>query len=292
MRVLVTGATGLLGSDICRVLGREHKVVGWARTERPLGAMRATAVEIRDEGLVQQEMERSKPEVVIHCAAVSDVDLCERDEELAWAVNVTGVENVARAAEEAGARLIAISTDYVFDGQLGRPYREADPTHPVNTYGRTKEVGEQAALRGCRRALVVRVSGLFGSARSNFVTECVRHLRRGEPVPAVVDQTNSPSYTRDVAQGIEDLLRQREPVLGRLHLANQGGGSRLDLARELASVLGIPSAPLLQRTWAELGRPARRPADTRLDCSRFGTITGQPIRSWQEGLRAFVKEGA
>ncbi len=292
MRVLVTGATGLLGSDICRVLGRQHEVVGWARTGRPVGAMRAAAVEIRHEGLVRQEMERSKPDLVIHCAAVSDVDLCERDEGLAWGVNVTGVVNVARAAEDAGARLIAISTDYVFDGELGRPYREGDPTHPVNQYGRSKEAGEQAALRGCSRTLVVRVSGLFGSARANFVTETVQRLRKGEEVPAVADQTYSPSYTRDLAEGIAELLRERTLPEGILHLSNGGGGTRIDVAREIAAALGLSKPVLVPRTWAELGRPARRPADSRLDCGRFRRITGQPLRSWQEGLRAFVKEGA
>lgn len=292
MRVLVTGATGLLGSDICRVLGSMHELVGWTRSGRPIGKVRVTAVDVRQEGSVRQEMERSKPEVVIHCAALSDVDLCEREEKLAWAVNVAGVEHVARAAKEAGAWLIAISTDYVFDGQLGRPYREDDPTHPVNAYGRTKEAGEQAALRECRRTLVVRVSGLFGSARANFVTENIHRLRKGEAVPAVTDQTYTPSYTRDLAEGIAELLRLGKRTCGTLHLANGGGASRIDVAGEIAAALGVSKPVLVPRTWAQLGRPARRPSDSRLDCSRFQEITGRPLRSWQEGLRAFVEEGA
>lgn len=291
MRVLVTGATGLLGSDLCGVLGKQHELVGWTELGRLVGEMRTTAVDIRHERLVQQEMERFGPEVVVHCAALSNVDLCERDERRAWAVNVGGVEHVAKAAEEAGAWLIAISTDYVFDGQMGRPYREDDPTHPVNAYGRTKEAGEQAALRGCRRTLVLRVSGLFGGARANFVTENIQRLSKGEAVPAVTDQTYTPSYTRDLAEGIAELLRLGKRTCGTLHLANGGGASRMDVACEIAAALGVSKPVLVPRTWAELGRPARRPADSRLDCSRFQEMTGQPLRSWQEGLRAFLREG-
>ncbi len=295
MRILITGATGLLGSDLCDRLSLRHEVIGWARrappaVEKPFVARCVwESVDLTDGPQVSSGILRHKPQVVIHSAAQSDVDACERDPAMARRIHPEATASLAQACAKAGAYLVAISTDYVFGGEDNRPYREEDPPHPVNAYGQSKWEAEQAALRGAGRCLVIRVSGLFGSARRNFVTGCVAQLKEGKTTPAATDQVNSPSYTCDVAQGIERVLSLAggEPH-GLLHLANEGRASRWDLAREIARHLHAPEALVQKVRWQELGHPARRPPFSQIDCSRYAQLTGAPLRSWQEALRAFL----
>ncbi len=306
MRVLITGATGLLGSDLCRLLSQEEEVLGWARGVQvhPWGQGRLgstlESVDITDESSVSDRMAGFRPEVVIHTAAMSDVDACELDPEIAFEVNAQGVGHVAKACAATGAFLIAISTDYVFDGKIPRPYREEDAPHPVSTYGRSKLEGEKLALSLSPRCLVVRVSGLFGSGRPNFVSQSVERFRTGEAVPVVKDHTYSPTYTRDLGYGFQQILKEwkKDPrsadpggrLQGFLHMANAGGASRLEVAQAIARHLKFPERLIEQTTWAALDRPAKRPANSQLDCSRFSKCTGTPFRSWKESLGLFLEE--
>ena len=296
----MTGATGLLGSDLCRVLAGRHEVTGWARKSRQSAAP-MQPVEITDPKAVRSAMERFSPEAVIHTAAQSDVDACETDPVSAALINVKGVEIVARAAESAGAVFLPVSTDYVFDGSLNRPYREEDEPHPLQAYGRLKLEGEQAALKQASRCVILRVSGLFGSARPNFVLSSAIKFRAGQGVPVVADHRYSPSYTLDLAGGVERLLDRIEqdpravkaggPLYGPLHLANSGGASRLQVAREIARLLGASPSLIEETSWKTLNRPAKRPADSQLDCRRFSQRVGAPLRPWAEAVRAFLDSG-
>ncbi len=294
----MTGATGLLGTDLCRHLGGRHEVLGWARHAGHSGA-RIELIDVTDEKAVAAGLQRWAPSVVVHAAAMTDVDACEREPGAASRVNVGGAQNVAAGCAAIGACLVSISTDYVFDGEAGRPYREEDPPRPVSHYGRTKLEGEREALAACPRAVVVRVSGLFGSARSNFVSAAIERLREGQPVPVVTDQVNSPSYTADLARGIgwlidrigrePDAAGQGGPLHGPLHLANAGGATRAQVAEVLADWVGAPRGLLRKTTWAELNRPARRPPQSQLDCGRFERMAGEGLRPWREAVQAFVE---
>ena len=303
MRILITGATGLLGTDLCRTLARCHEVIGWARRWRPVPVpegmeVQGEPVDVARSDVVDQGIRRLKPDLVIHSAAMSDVDACERDPDLAWAVNAQAVGIVARACASVGAFLIAVSTDYVFGGSARRPYREEDAPSPVNLYGRVKWEGEQLALKECERCLVVRVSGLFGSARPNFALSTAKRFREGQKVPVVTDQVNSPSFTKDLAEAVAELIDrfEQEPTCaesggrlhGILHLANSGGASRLEVAQRLAALLRTPTSLIEQTTWAQLSRPARRPTNSRLDCSRLARLMGKGLRMWDEALEAFL----
>lgn len=290
LKVLVTGAGGLLGSDLCRNLRKRHEVTGWTRRAREISGEWVQAMDITDREAVAREMKELKPELVIHTAAVSDVDACERDPESTRRVNVEGVRHLADACRAEGAFLISVSTDYVFNGKAGRPYREEDPTDPVNRYGQMKREAEDLALKLCQRSAVVRVSGLFGSGRPNFVSESVRRGQKEEPIP-VTPQRHSPSYTADLAEGFGWLV-DRIGSLGKetriLHLCNEGGASRSEVAREILRWLKRPESLVQETTWEALGRPARRPADTRLDGSLFERLTGRRLRPWQQALRDFI----
>ncbi len=296
VKVLITGATGLLGTDLCHALRDRHELTGWSRGVRKASSaagIRIEKVDITDPEAVLSRMSHLRPDVVIHAAAQADVDAAERDPTSARAVNVQGTENVARACASAGSYLIAISTDYVFDGTLDRPYREEDPPHPINAYGQMKVEAEQVVLAFSPGSLVIRISGLFGAARSNFVLETIRAFRSGRKVLVAADQVNSTSYSKDIAEAVGKIVEGRSVHPGRtlegvLHLANSGGASRWDVARQIASALGAPESLIQRTTWAQINRPAPRPVNSRLDCSRWAGFFGAPLRPWAEALQDFL----
>lgn len=300
--MIVTGATGLLGAELCRFLWSWHEVIGWARRD-PSRAIPAGVtlerVDVTDRQAVLAGLRRWAPAVVVHTAGMTDVDACEREPDAAWKENVEGTRAVAAGCASSESCLVAVSTDYVFDGRQGRPYREEDPAGPVNHYGRTKLEGEREALGATSRVTLLRVSGLFGGARANFVSTAIERLRAGQTVPVVTDQVNSPSYTVDLAQGIGRLLERLErepegagqggPLHGPLHLANAGRATRLEVGEILADLLGASRDLLQKTTWAALHRPARRPPQSELDCGRFARLVGEGLRPWREAVRAFVE---
>lgn len=297
MGILVTGATGLLGQDLCRVLTSDEEVVGWARRigqVPPWPGVRWESVDVTDCEAVLKRLQEIKPPWVIHSAAMTDLDACEQDPQAAHRVNVQGSRNVALGCAQVEAALLAISTDYVFDGKGNRSYREEDPPNPLSVYAKSKWEGEQEVLKATGRSCVVRVSGLFGSGRSNFVTQAVEAFRQRRPVRVVTDQVNSPSYTFDLAHGIKrliDLLTEAGLTDRIFHLANEGAATRMEVALAIAKRLKASESLVEKTTWAALNRPARRPANSRLDCSRFARLAGGPLRSWRDALQDFLEEG-
>lgn len=296
MRVLVAGATGLLGTDLCRHLAKRYEVTGWARNIKS-PAPHLEHMNVCDAQAVAAGLARWKPAVVIHAAGMTDVDGCEKEPEAAREANAGSARVLAEGCAAAGAVLVAVGTDYVFDGASQRAYREEDPVGPVSHYGRTKLEGEREALKS-PRVVIVRVSGLFGAARANFVSSAAEKLRAGREVPVVTDQLNSPSYTVDLAEGFGRLLEilEREPeaaapggpLHGPLHMANAGGATRLGVAEVVADRLGASRDLLRETTWAALDRPARRPARTELDCGKFARLTGKGLRPWEDAVKVFV----
>lgn len=231
-------------------------------------------------------MGRVRPQVIIHAAAQSNVDQCEREPQIADTGNVQATQHVVEAARLCGARLVYVSTDYVFDGLKGAPYTETDTPHPINHYGQTKWLGEQAVERSGLPWLIVRPSALFGPGRRTYVDLVVQSGEEGRPVPAFADQTTSPSYTVDVAEGVARLLDAHAE--GVVHLANDGAARRDVLARAVLERWGLPDAVIQEIRLAETPRTARRPPNSSLAITRVQQLTGWRPRSWEAALDHYL----
>ncbi|MBI2822713.1 MAG: dTDP-4-dehydrorhamnose reductase [Acidobacteria bacterium] len=194
MRTLVTGAGGMLGHDLMRVLPPDQTL-----------GLSARQLDVTDGEAVRRKFGELTPELVIHAAAYTRVDECELHPETAFRVNGLGSRNVARAAEEVGARLIFVSTDYVFDGNQEEPYTEFDPVRPINVYGKSKLAGELYVREFCRDHCIVRTSWLFGKHGKNFVSTILQMAREREEISVVSDQVGSPTYTLHLAQKIAEI---------------------------------------------------------------------------------------
>jgi dTDP-4-dehydrorhamnose reductase len=230
-----------------------------------------------------------RPQVVVNCAAFTQVDACETDP-TSFAVNADAVSLLAEACERHSARLVQISTDFVFDGAKGAPYTEADEPAPLSEYGRGKRAGEEAALRSAG-ALVVRASWLFGRGGWNFIEAILRQVEEGKPeIPVVDDQRGKPTATTDLAHGILALLVAG--ASGIVHFANRGDVTWFEFAREIMLLAGHRGVLLAPTTSAALARPAVRPAYSVLDTSKYETMTGRTIRHFREPLVEYLARRA
>ena len=277
MKVLVTGAGGMLGRDVVLAAGNAgHDVVGFGHTE----------LDVADRDAVSAKVGLERPDVVINCAAWTDVDGAEEAEEAAMAVNGKGAGNVAAAAAEVGAGVVYVSSDYVFDGAKGAPYVETDQPAPLSAYGRTKLAGEEATAAANKRHFVVRSSWLFGIGGSNFVETMLRLAADHGEVLVVRDQVGSPTYTWHLAYGIVRLIEGIE--FGIHHMAAAGACSWYDFAREIFEQAKL-ECRVLSGTTEMLGRPAPRPPYSALASQREHAIELPP---WQDGLSAYLSQRA
>lgn len=277
MRSLIFGGTGLLG----RPLVEELRSRGW-----PTLALSHGQADIRDEDRLAAWMARFRPEVVFNCAAFTRVDACEERSDHAMEVNGEAVGIVARRTAEAGARLIQVSTDYVFDGRKKRPYREDDPPGPLSAYGRSKLVGETRALEQ-PGSLVVRTSWLFGPHGPSFVTTMVRLVEEGKtPLRVVDDQTGAPTYTPFLARALGDLAAAGSS--GIVHYRNREPATWWEFAREIV-VEHEPSVEVVPVTTDEFPRPAPRPGYSVLDTGRFEELIGRGVEPWSGGLTEVLR---
>lgn len=277
MKVLVTGAGGQLGRDLLEVLGADPKVV--------VVAVDHARVRIEERAAALALLGEERPGVVIHCAALTSVDRCELEPELAEAVNAQGTANMAEAASGVGAHLVYVSTDYVFDGKERRPYREDDPTNPLSVYGATKLAGERACLPD---STIVRTSWLSGAHGSNFVTTVLGLAAGSGELRFVDDQRGSPTHTADLARAVVALALDRRA--GWFHVVNGGGASRFELAREVLRLSGSDPDRVVPISTPELDppRPAVRPAYSVLDTTAFERAGYRALPSWQEGLAGLL----
>lgn len=275
MRMLITGAGGMLGHDVGLAASRRgHETVALSRRE----------LDVRDARAVGAVIAESAPRVVINCAAWTDVDGAETEYEAALAVNGAGPENVGRAAAAAGAWTIHISTDYVFDGRHAEPYRESDETSPMSAYGRSKLAGERAlAIAAPEQHTVVRTSWLYGLTGSSFPKTILRLGREREALSVVDDQVGCPTFTGHLAAALVGLA-EGAPPRGVLHLAASGQCSWFEFAREIVAGADL-ACRVSACTTAEFPRPAPRPAYSVLRSERDGAPV---LPHWREGLRAFL----
>ncbi len=275
MRILITGANGMLGRALAERLASGHTLLLWGREEADLS----------DEAAVREAARGIEFDAVIHAAAFTEVDRCESEYELALRGNRDAVRNVALLARDRGAHFVTVSTDYVFDGTKGTPYFEDDPTVPVNAYGRSKLEGERAALSSGAAALVVRTSWLFGPGGKNFVDTIAGKLERGEALEVVSDQQGSPTYTRDLAHGIARLLGRG--ATGVVHVTNSGQTTWYDFAAAIARYLGS-ATPISPISSDRFRRPAPRPAYSVLSGERYAELTGERMSRWEDALHHYL----
>ncbi|HWC08624.1 MAG TPA: dTDP-4-dehydrorhamnose reductase [Solirubrobacterales bacterium] len=275
MKLLVTGAAGMLGRDLMLAAGNAgHDVVGFGRAE----------LDVTDAGQVSRRVELERPDVVINSAAWTDVDGAEAAEQEAFAVNGTGAGNVAAAAAAVGASVVYVSTDYVFDGAKGEPYVESDQPAPLSAYGRTKLAGEEATAAANKRHFVVRSAGLFGIGGNNFVETMLRLADGQSEVLVVRDQVGSPTYTWHLAYGIVRLIEGLE--FGIHHMAAAGQCSWYEFAREIFEQAKV-DCKVLSVSTEEFGRPAARPPFSALTSQREHAIKLPP---WQDGLAGYLAQ--
>jgi dTDP-4-dehydrorhamnose reductase len=275
VKVLVTGAAGMLGRDLMLAAGNAgHDVVGFGRAE----------LDITDAAALAKKFDLERPDVVINSAAWTDVDGAEEAEEAAFAVNGTGAGNVAAAAAEVGAPVVHVSTDYVFDGAKGSPYVESDQPAPLSAYGRTKLAGEEATAAANKRHFIVRSAGLFGVGGRNFVETMLRLAADHGEVLVVRDQVGSPTYTWHLAYGIVRLIEGVE--YGIHHMAAAGQCSWYEFAREIFEQAHV-ECKVLSATTEMLGRPAPRPAFSALTSQREHAIT---LPDWHDGIAGYLAQ--
>lgn len=279
-RVLITGATGMLGSDLAPVLaGAGCEVFPRPRPDLDITREDHVAAAFRD----------LRPDVVVNCAAFTKVDAAETDPS-AFEVNVEGVRRLATFCIRQPCRLVQISTDFVFDGQKQTPYREADATGPLSAYGRSKALGEQAAL-AVPEGLVVRTSWLFGLGGWNFIEAILKQVEEGKLELSVVeDQRGKPTATPDVSQAVLALLLLG--AVGVYHFANRGEVSWYEFAREILDLSGRSDVAVTPVRAASLDRPAKRPPYSVLDTEKYEKSTGQPIRHFREPLADYLHKRA
>ncbi|MDX2251419.1 MAG: dTDP-4-dehydrorhamnose reductase [Nitrospira sp.] len=272
MRIVVTGAGGQLGSDLCRMLANETVI------PKDLPEFDLTRQGVED------QIFDAKPDVVIHAGAYTDVDGAERTPDLAMAVNRDGTVRVARAAARAGARLIYVSTDYVFDGTATAPYTEQDVPNPLNTYGMSKWQGEQAVLASGADALVVRTAWLYGHHGKNFVKSIMSAARREPALRVVSDQRGCPTFAEDLASALLALMAKN--VSGVIHVTNRGDCTWHEFAEAIVREMGlaVPVAPI---STGEAGRLAKRPRFSVLSQDRLMSF-GIMMPEWRRSLAQFV----
>jgi dTDP-4-dehydrorhamnose reductase len=279
MRVLVTGAGGQLGLDVVRT---------WAEAGDDVVAVQHSVLDVTDRSQVRRVVADVHPDVVVNCAAWTAVDACETDPDRADAANARAVAHLAEACGAAGARLVQISTDYVFDGTLDRPYREDDPTGPRSVYGRSKRAGELAALEMGDRAVVVRTSWVCGVHGNNMVKTVLRLAAERPELSFVDDQVGHPTFTQDLAPLLRVIVQRG--LHGVVHATNQGACSWYEFAREVVAASGRDPSMVRPISTADLHppRPAPRPANSVLENAVLAAVGIPLLRHHREAVAETV----
>ncbi len=283
-KILITGSDGMLGAALVNELSRKRTVIG--TTIRNL--------DITDGKKVKQVLLENRPGFVIHTAAFTDVDGCEDAPGLAYNVNALGTKNVASASKEAGAILIHISTDYIFDGETDTPYLEDFLPNPISVYGRTKLDAERFVVQESGKFIIVRSSWLFGKGKIGFVEKIMEQAKTKKTISVVSDKYGSPTYVNDLAEAIFTIINLAEIgdfVVQKsiFHITNSGFCSWVEYAKkiiELSKIGGVNINPVSSEVFKF---KAKRPRFSVLDNSRYNELTGKPMRPWEEALEEHLK---
>lgn len=272
MKVFITGAHGQLGTDIVNLFSRDHQVIGVSRQE----------LDITDFFQVISGIHRIKPDVIIHAAGYTQVDQAENDHDRAYLVNAFGTRNLAVAAQHVGAKIIYISTDYVFDGKSSIPYKEFDHANPLNVYGRSKLAGEELVKTLSNKYFIVRTSWLFGLHGNNFVKTMLKLAQNNAEISVVDDQVGSPTNTMDLACFLKELSETEK--YGIYHASNTGICSWYEFAKAVFEEAGIVIKVIPVQS-KDFTLPALRPAFSALDHMGIRLNGFSDFRHWREALK-------
>lgn len=288
MRILVTGACGMLGRLVAAELRGKHDVV--ATDVLP----DCEQMDIADVDQVFGVVTRQKPDLVIHCAAMTDVDGCERDPDRAFKLNGVGTWNLACACASVGAEIIYVSTDYVFDGEKGEAYTEFDSPNPMSAYGGSKLAGEKAVMELCPRHYIVRTSWVFAPHGKNFALTILNAAEKKianndhEPLRVVEDQVGSPTYAKDLAGFLCSLVGS--PLYGLYHFTNGGACSWYEFASKIIETAGRTQVRVLPIKTEDWPTPTRRPKYSVLRHYRMELLGRDTARPWEDAVAEFVSE--
>ena len=278
MRVLLTGYSGQLGHDAAAEL---------TRRQIPFLGVTSREMDLTREAQVEAALADYRPDAVLHCAAYTAVDRAEEEPERCMAVNGDGTRHLARGCAALGAKLLYVSTDYVFSGEGTAPYEVTDPTGPLNVYGRSKLAGEDSVRELVERYFIVRTSWLIGHRGNNFVKTMLRMAESRRELRVVDDQIGSPTFTADLAPLLVELLQSDR--YGVYHAANEGFCSWAELAEETFRLAGRDAA-VRRVTTEEYGARALRPKNSRLSQASLARAGFGPLPPWQESLKVFLRD--
>ena len=275
-RVAILGGEGMLGTDLAEICRQQGFVVK---------VFDLPGFDITDSQQLKQAVEAAG--LIVNCAAYTNVDGAESEAELAYRVNAEAVGRLGAIAKESGKWVLHVSTDFVFDGHLDRPYVESDPTNPINTYGRTKLAGERLLSDSGCKYCIIRVEWTYGSAGNNFVTKLIQRAKDTKTLRVVDDQFGSPTATTEVAKVISRFLPKMTE--GIFHFASAGYVSRYEMAGFIFDKLAM-DVNLLPCKTSDFSSPAARPLNSRFDCGKISALLDEPIRPWQEPLEDFLRK--
>lgn len=275
MRILITGGTGQLGRALRERLGGSDHDFRFTIRGEPKDELEVS-MDLREPETIRRGVQKTEPDWIVHGAAITDVDYCEREPDAAHEVNETGTKLLAQAASDMGARVLYVSTDYVFDGKEGPYHEDADPC-PINAYGRSKLAGERQVTDLLNRPLIARTCVVFGPHRANFVTWVIERLRAGERVPAIEDQSITPTYSLSLAEQLIALIEGDEE--GIWHTAGADELTRLEMARIIAETLQLDTDLIEPTKRSELDWEAPRPRRAGLTTLRRDeSVEAKPFR--------------
>ena len=294
MKILITGSSGMLGSDLCEILKDLHEIIGLdviEPKEERYAPNKFYKASITDFCEVDNVFNKEKPDLVVHTAAWTDVDGCQLDPVKAHNINVEGLYNIVVVLSGTNVPLVFISTDFVFGGERNTPYTEDDTPMPLSVYGMSKYKGEEVIKGVLSRYVIVRTSWLFGKNGKNFVDTIISKARSEGKLKVVNDQVGSPTYTRDLSNALKALIDSFDFSNGEIfHISNSGSCSWYEFALEIASNLPDAEGIVIEPgTSAELNRPAKRPSFSVLDTNKFQKLTGKQMRSWKEAAEEYIK---
>ncbi|MCC5911502.1 MAG: dTDP-4-dehydrorhamnose reductase [Clostridiaceae bacterium] len=272
MKICILGGTGQLGYELNKVF----------LCKKPI-SLGKHDVDITDLDMLHTNLTSINPDIIIHCAGFTDVDQCEVNKEVAFSVNTLGTSNVAKISEEIGAKLVYISSDYVFDGISSKGYDEKDNPNPLNIYGRSKYKGEIEVKQNTDKYFIIRTSCLFGSKGKNFIKSILSLSNHSSLIKAVHDEKCSPTYTGDLAEAITKLIE--EDSYGNYHLVNTGGATWYEMAQETLKMKNI-HAKIIPVLSEEIERKAIRPKNSTLNNNSH-----IKLRPWKEALWDYLNKG-
>jgi dTDP-4-dehydrorhamnose reductase len=285
MKIVIIGSGGRLGQALVEAYREKFSVVGFSHSQ----------IDLADFDEIEQFITPIEFDLLINCAAMTNVDMCEEQPEEAFRVNAGAPDILAEICEKKNARLVHFSTDYVFDGTKEEPYLEEDEAHPVSVYGESKLEGEAAVLGMSDRHIVIRVSWVFGPHRASFIDNVIQRARENESVAAVADKFSAPTYSRDIAEMLPRFFDPSEAG-GILHFANAGRCSwqeytqhALDCCRQFGVPLKATQVQPLEMTDMK-GWIAQRPINTVLATEKYSNIAGAAPRSWRDAVAEYIRD--